>query len=311
MTPLRQRFTQDLQLRNYAPRSIATYVAAVAAFARHFKRSPEQLGAEHIREYQLFLLRQRVCWSRFNQAVCALRLLYRLTLQRPGLVELIPYGKKPKPLPAVLSKDEVARLFAAAAGDDRFLTLLQTTYACGLRVSEVTHLRVSDIDAERMVLHIRCSKGRKDRFVPLSAVLLQRLRDYWRRHRPADWLFPGLKAGCPLSIGQVQRLCRRAVRAAGIRKKASMHTLRHSYATHLLEAGADLATLQKLLGHNQLATTLLYTHVQQDHLFRTASPLDTLPALPAVEESSCPPPAWISGPSCDTGPSSPAEDAAA
>lgn len=302
MTPLRLRFTQDLQLRNYAPRTISAYVAAVAAFARHFGRSPERLGPDHCRQYQLHLLGQRVSWSRFNQTVCALRLLYRLTLKRPGLIEMLPFGKKPKPLPAVLSPDEVRRLLAAAAGHPPFLMLLQTTYAAGLRVSEVVRLRVSDIDSQRQVLHIRCSKGRKDRLVPLSPVLLELLRDYWRRYRPADWLFPGQRPDRHLSIGQVQRLCQQAVRAAGITKKASMHTLRHSYATHLLEAGTNLVTLQKLLGHNQISTTVRYTHLEQSHLQRTVSPLDTLPASPGGEEPACQIPPWISEPSCASTP---------
>jgi integrase/recombinase XerD len=279
MTPLRQRLIDDLRLRNYAPKTITTYVAAVVHFARHFRRSPDQLDAEHVRQYQLHLLAQRVSWSRFNQAVAALRFLYRVTLQRPQLLPLLPYGKKPRSLPAVLSPDEVARLFDAVT-DPCHRLLLQTAYACGLRVSEVVRLQVKDIDSPRMLLHIRCAKGRKDRLVPLSGVLLERLRAYWRQHRPRLWLFPGQRPGRPLSIGQVQRICRRAVRAAGITKKASMHTLRHSYATHLLEGGCDLASLQKLLGHNQLSTTVRYTHVQQSHLHQFRSPLDTLPAAP-------------------------------
>jgi site-specific recombinase XerD len=191
---------------------------------------------------------------------------------------MIPYGKKPKTLPAVLSRDEVMRLFQAVT-DPRYRLLLQTAYAAGLRVSEVVALRVTDIDSQRMLLHIRCAKGHKDRLVPLSALLLEQLRDYWRRYRPQRWLFPGQRPDSPLSIGQVQRICRQAVRAASITKKASMHTLRHSYATHLLENGTDLATLQKLLGHNQLSTTLRYTHIQQPHLQQVRSPLDTLPGF--------------------------------
>ena len=302
MTPLRQRLLHDLRLRNYAPRTIATYVAAVARFAQHFGRSPEQLDAEHVRQYQLHLLAQHASWSRFNQAVAALRFLYGVTLQRPHVVTMIPYGKKPKTLPAVLSSDEVARLFDAVA-QPHYRLILQTAYAAGLRVSEVVRLQVGDIDAQRMVLHIRAAKGGKDRLVPLSAVLLARLRAYWLEHRPRTWLFPGQRPDRPISIGQVQRICQRAVRAAGLTKKASMHTLRHSYATHLLEAGTDLATLQKLLGHNQLATTLRYTHVRQSHWQQIRSPLDTLPGLsplpPRPPEVS---PCWMSEPSSDDSP---------
>jgi integrase/recombinase XerD len=309
MTPLRQRFTQDLQLRNYAPRTISVYVAAVARFARHFGRSPDLLDADHVRQYQLHLLEKKASWSRFNQAVCALRFFYANTLRRPDLIEMIPYGKKPKPLPAVLSADEVARLFAALS-NPRDLMILRTAYAAGLRVSEVVRLQVADIDSSRMTLHVRCAKGRKDRFVPLSAVLLGLLRQYWRDYRPKSWLFPGGRPGSHLSVAVVQRACKRAVCACGITKKASMHTLRHSYATHLLESGTDLATLQKLLGHNQLSTTLRYTHVSQQHLQRAVSPLDTLPGLPAPcggDERECQPPAWTSEPSSDA-PSVPEPD---
>jgi len=184
--------------------------------------------------------------------------------------------------------------------------ILQTAYAAGLRVSEVVRLQVRDIDSARMRLHVRAAKGRKDRFVPLSAVLLARLRDYWRRTRPQLWLFPGGRPGSHLSAGQVQRVCHRAVLAAGISKKASMHTLRHSYATHLLEGGTDLASLQKLPGHNQLSTTLRYTHVGQSHLQRAVSPLDTLPGVPVSKGGGeCPMPAWMSGPSSDASPRKP------
>jgi site-specific recombinase XerD len=296
MTPLRQRLIDDLQRRNYAAKTIAIYVPAVARFARHFGRSPDRLDAEHVRQYQLHLLQQRASWSRFNQAVAALRFFYAVTLQRHNVVVMLPYGKKPKALPDVLSADEVRRLFDAVT-DCRHRLILQTAYACGLRVSEVVRLQVGDIDSQRMALHVRCAKGQKDRFVPLSAVLLEQLRAYWRQHRPRRWLFPGQTPAGHLSIGQVQRLCRRAVRAAGIRKKASMHTLRHSYATHLLEAGTDLACVRKLLGHNQLSTTLRYTHIGQAHLQQVRSPLDTLLGLsPPAETAACPKTASMSGP---------------
>src|SRR5262249_8857868 len=164
-------------------------------------------------------------------------------------------------------------------------------------------LQLADVDSSRMTLHVRCAKGRKDRFVPLSPVLLELLRQYWRQHRPRTWLFPGGKPQSQLSIGNVQRACHRAVPASGISKKAGRHTVRHSDATHLLEHGADLATLQKLLGHNQLSTTLRYTHVGQQHLQRTVSPLDTLPGLPARQGGDeCPDPAWTSEPSSPASP---------
>jgi integrase/recombinase XerD len=305
MTPLRQRLIDDLRLRNYAPRTVTTYVAAVVRFARHFRQSPDRLGAEHVRQYQLHLLEQRASWCRFNQTVAALRFFYGTTLGRPEVVTVLPYGKKPQPLPAALSPDEVRRQFAAApAPRDRLL--LQTAYAAGLRLSEVVRLRVEDIDAQRMVLHVRAAKGRKDRLVPLSAVLLGLLRGYWRQYRPGRWLFPGKTPAGHLSRGQVQRICRQAVGAAGITKRASMHTLRHSYATHLLEQGVDLATLQRLLGHNQVTTTLRYTHPRQEHLPRVASPLDTLGAAPAAAGGVGGTPAWTSAPSSSATPPPPA-----
>jgi site-specific recombinase XerD len=297
MTPLRQRYTHDLQLRNFAPRTVSIYVAHVARFAKHFGLSPEQLDSDHVRQYQLHLLQQKASWSRFNQVVCALRFLYATTLRRPDVVTMIPFGKKVRSLPAVLSPDEVARFFAAVRSP-RDLVIFQTAYAAGLRVSEVVRLQLTDIDSSRMTLHIRCAKGRKDRFVPLSPLLLERLREYWRRYRPKLWLFPGGKPDRHLSIAVVQRSCQRAARAARIDKKVSPHTLRHSYATHTLENGTDLATLQRLLGHNQLSTTLRYIHIGQPHLQRTVSPLDTLPGSPLSPGAfSCPIPPWISEPS--------------
>ena len=278
MTPLRQRFLEDLKLRNYAPRTIETYVRAVAHFARHFKRSPEHLGGEEIRAYQLHLLQRRVSWSMFNQVVCALRLFYGMTLGRPGLVVMIPYGKKPKTLPCVLSAEEVGRLFAAAKpGRNRML--LQTAYALGLRLSELLHLQVGDIDGGRGVVHVRLGKGGKDRFVPIAPRLLKLLRAWWLLHRSKTWLFPGAKPDQPLNAGSVQRLCRKAVTRAGLKKPATMHTLRHSYATHLLEAGVDVVTLQRLLGHASLETTSRYLHLSARRMQNLPSLLDLL-ALP-------------------------------
>src|SRR5277367_6275114 len=181
-TPLRQRFIDDLRLRNYAQRTIETYVGRVAAFAKHFGRSPEVLGVEEVRLFQLHLLERRLSWSSFNQAVCALRFLYGTTLGRPEQLPLIPYGKRPKTLPCVLSPEEVARLLEAAPpGRDR--VLLDTTYACGLRLGEVLSLTAQDIDSSRMVVHVRQGKGAKDRLVPLALQLLADLRAYWRCHR--------------------------------------------------------------------------------------------------------------------------------
>jgi site-specific recombinase XerD len=275
MTPLRQRLIDDLRLRNYSPKTIQAYVAGVARFARHYGRSPDQLSTEQIRAFQLLLLQQRVSWSQFNQVVCALRFFYTVTLGRPGMVEYMPYGKKPRSLPTVLSPAEVVRVLAAARpGRER--VLLQTTYALGLRVSELVRLQVTDIDSSRMIVHVHEGKGGKDRLVPLSQRLLEELRRYWRQHRPRPWLFPGQQMRRHLSVSLVQRLCQRAVRQAGLSKRATVHTLRHSFATHLLEAGVDVVTLQKMLGHRDLKTTAHYLHLSTRQLQQTPSLLDLL-----------------------------------
>jgi integrase/recombinase XerD len=290
MTPLRQRLLEEMQRRNYAPKTIASYVLQVAQFARHFGRSPDQLGADDVRAWQLHLIQvRRVAWSTYNQAVCALRFFYGVCLQRPELVTSLPYGRRPKTLPSVLSQDEVLQFFAAFPTDpDRLL--VRTTYACGLRIGEVVRLRVADIDSQRGVLVVRQGKGRKDRQVPLSPLLLEELRAYWRRYRPKDWLFPNRTSAGHCHLTALGRRVTRAVRALGWNKRVSLHTLRHSYATHLLEAGVDVVTLQHLLGHNDLETTARYLHVSTRHLQRLPNPLDTLVGKPAV--ASVPVPAW-------------------
>jgi site-specific recombinase XerD len=292
MTPLRQRLLEDLQRRNYAPKTIACYVLHVAQFARHFGRSPDQLGADEVRSWQLHLLQvKRASWSAYNQSACALRFFYGTCLGRPEMAKALPYGKRPKTLPTVLSRDEVLQFFAAFATDpDRML--VRTTYACGLRIGEVVRLRVADIDSRRGVVVVRQGKGRKDRQVPLSPHLLAELRDYWRRHRPQEWLFAKRDRPGHCSITALQRRVARAVRALGWSKRVSLHTLRHSYATHLLEAGVDVVTLQRLLGHNDLETTARYLHVSTLHLQRLPNPLDELVARPPLAAA----PDWVAGP---------------
>jgi integrase/recombinase XerD len=279
MTPLRQRFLDDMRLRNYSPRTLETYVCRVALFAQYFGRSPDQLGSEEIRTYQLHLLEQGASWSSFNQTVSALRLLYRVTLGREEQMPVIPYGRKPKRLPCVLSPEEVLRLLDATP-PGRSRPLFRTIYACGLRLNEALHLRATDIDSARMVVHVRQGKGNKERLVPLSERLLDELRRYWREYRPRPWLFPGKSRQRLLSPSTVQLRCRQLVADAGITKRATVHTLRHSYATHLLEAGVDVVTLQKLLGHTSLTTTAHYLHLTSNRLHQTPSLLDLL-ALPA------------------------------
>jgi integrase/recombinase XerD len=275
MTPLRQRYIDDLRLRNYAPRTIDTYVSQVASFAKHFGRSPELLGPNEVRDFQLHLLERRLSWSTFNQAVCALRFLYGTTLGRPEQLPFLPFGKRPKTLPCVLSATEVLRLLKAAQpGRERLI--LQIAYGCGLRLNELLHLQVAHIDSARMVVHVRQGKGAKDRLVPLSLRLLEELRAYWRMVRPRTWLFPGRKPAQPLNGSNIQRRFSQLVKRAGLSKRCTMHTLRHSYATHLLEAGVDLLTLKALLGHNSLQTTARYLHVSTHRLVQTPSLLDLL-----------------------------------
>ena len=276
MSPLRQRFIDDLRLRNYSPRTVETYVTGVVRLARHFNRSPDLLGPDDIRAFQLHLLARKVSWCLFNQTVCALRFLYAVTLSRPAMVSHIPFGKRPKTIPiSIMSPEEVVRfLDAAMPGRDR--TLLDVAYSCGLRLQELLGLQVGDIDSARMVVHVRRGKGQKDRLVPLSPRLLEVLRVYWRKGRPKSWLFPGPDADKALTDGGVQRMCRRTGVRAGLSKRITPHTLRHSYATGLLEAGVDLLTIQKLLGHRSFSTTLIYLHVRRPHLESIASPLDLL-----------------------------------
>jgi integrase/recombinase XerD len=281
MSALRERLIADLRLRNYSPQTVEVYVGAVAQLARHFNRSPDQLSGEEIRMFQLHLLAKKRSWSRFNQIVCALRFFYATTLARPEVVVMLPYGKKPKVLPSVLSTEEVAQLLEAA-NPGRERVLLQTAYACGLRISELVQLQVTDIDASRMVVIVRQGKGRKDRQVPLSTRLLVELRRWWCSHRTKPWLFPG-RSGEPLRISRVQRMCQRVVARAKLRKHATMHTLRHSFATHMLEAGVDVVTLQKILGHRSLQTTSIYLHLSVRSLHKMPSLLDLL-AMPKEEK---------------------------
>ena len=261
MTPLRQRMIEDLTIRNYSPHTIRIYVDRIARFAQYFGRSPDELGAAHIREFQLFLIHTKnASWSQFIQTVCALRFFYRVCLGKTGMIEEIPFSKQQKKLPIVLSQQEVKRIVEAIT-NLKHRTIVMTLYATGLRVAEVTALQLADIDSQRMLIHVRHGKGAKDRYVPLSEALLEHLRRYWKQLRPSHWLFPGTDPGQPLSIRAVQHVCTRAARKAGLSKSVSPHTFRHSFATHLLEAGTDLRTIQVLLGHRCLSTTGIYLHV--------------------------------------------------
>ena len=274
MTPLRKRFIDDLRLRNYSPRTIEIYIDGVRRLARYFKRSPDQLDAEEIRRFQLHLIEQKASWCVFNQTVCALRFLYTVTLGQPNMIGRIPFAKKPKKLPVVLSPEEVMQ-FLDTAKQVRDRTLLDVCYTCGLRVSELVSLQVSDIDGRRMVIRV-LGKGQKERLVPISPRLLQVLRAYWLKYRPKTWLFPSLDSDKRLTENAVRRLCDQGAERARLRKRITPHTLRHSFATHLLEAGVDLLTVQALLGHNHLRTTAIYLHVSLRHLQKVPQLLEGL-----------------------------------
>ena len=286
MTPLRRRMIEDMVLRNLSPLTIRIYVDCVAHFARHFGTSPERLGPEHIRTYLLHLAQERkASWSYFNQTRCALRFLYSTTLNRPWVDAGVVCPKVPRKLPVVLSPEEVARFFAAV-DNLKHRAILMTAYAAGLRLSEVVAPRVEDIDSRRMVIRIRQGKGRKARDVMLSPRLLAVLRRYWQAVRPRDYLFPGARPDSHISPRAVQKVCQAALVVSGLRKRVSLHALRHSFATHLLEAGTDLRTIQVLLGHNHLSTTARYTHVSTERLRSTSSPLDHLPLAEGEERPS-------------------------
>ena len=282
MTPLRQRMIEDLTIRNYSPRTIDIYVDRIAKFAQHFGQSPDRLGPAHIREFQVFLVEtKQASWTQYNQSVCALRFFYRVCLGKNAMIKHIPFPKQPKRLPVVLSREEVQRLFEALS-NLKHRTILMTLYATGLRVSEALALQLPDIDSARMVLRVRQGKGRKDRYVPLSETLLEHLRRYWRYYRPGLWLFPSTDPRRALTASTVQRVCAKAARKAGLSKRVTPHTLRHSFATHHLEAGTNLKTIQVLLGHRHLNTTSLYLHVAVQAPGQRRDALDLL--APALEE---------------------------
>ncbi len=289
MTRLRQRMLEDLQRRNYSPDTIRGYILAVKQFAEYFGRSPEQLGAEEIRRYQLYLLHEKkLALGTVENRISALRFLYKKTLKRRDLAfDDLPFPKQPHKLPTVLSQEEVTQLIEAAP-NRMYRTILMLLYATGIRRTEASRLKVSDIDSQRMVIHIRQGKGLRDRDVPLTAKLLEALRDYWRWKKPRVYLFPSKLADHeveqPISDKTVWNVCRAAATRAGIQKKIGPHTLRHSFATPLLEAGTDLRTIQLLMGHERLEHTTLYLHLSQRHLHAAINPLDQLAIRPAPED---------------------------
>src|SRR3981189_3961709 len=281
VTQLRKMMLEELQRRNYAQHTTRSYIRTVEDFARHFNCSPDRLGPRHIREYQADLFeRRKLSAGSVAVPLAALRFFYCKTLKRTWSIADTPYPKGAHHLPAILSQEEVAQLIQAA-GTSFHRTLLMTLYATGVRRAEVTHLKVSDIDSKRMVIHIQGGKGRRDRDVMLSPKLLEELREHWRRlpRKSREWLFPGNRwhnSDQPIDTNTPRNACKEAAKRAGIKKQVHPHTLRHCFATHLLEAGADLRTIQILLGHRDLEVTTVYLHLSQRHLSATSSPLDAL-----------------------------------
>jgi site-specific recombinase XerD len=275
ISPLRRRMIDDMMIRNLSPATQQSYLYAVAKFSRHFGHSPDRLGLEEVRAYQLHLIAQQRSWAHINQAVSALRFFYGVTLGRTEALERIVAAREPQKLPVVLSADEIVRFLEAVPGL-RNRAALTTAYGAGLRVGEVARLTIGAVDSGRMLIRVEHGKGGKDRYVMLSPQLLQILRAYWRLARPSHWLFPGREAGEPVSVATLQEACRVAAQRAELSKPVTMHTLRHSFATHLLEAGTDIRIIQVLLGHARLSTTARYTQVATTLIADTTSPLDRL-----------------------------------
>jgi len=276
MTELRQRMDNDLLVRGMAERTRESYLAAVTRLARHYRRPPDQLSPDEVQAYLVHMLREEhLAWSTCSIAVHAFRFLYHTTLGRATATFTIPGPKARQTLPEILSPAEVRRLLGHA-GNRKQRALLATTYGAGLRVSEVVRLRLRHLDADRMCLRVEQGKGGKDRDTLLSPRLLEELRAYWRAYRPADWLFPGRDGKRPLDVSTAQKVYYAAKQRAGITKRGGIHALRHAFATHLLEAGTDLHTIQRLLGHGDLGTTMRYFHLARRTVLATPSPLEWL-----------------------------------
>jgi site-specific recombinase XerD len=275
--PITQRLAEDMMIRNLAEATIDAYTYHVRKFADFINKPLDQATCEDVRTFQLHLIQERkLAYSTFNQAVCALRFLYTHTIRVPWPVTMVPFGKRPKKLPTVLGRKEVDRLIQCTA-NLKHRTFLMTLYSAGLRFSEAAHLKIHDIDSARMQIRVASGKGGKERLVPLSPRLLTELRIYWLKYKPTDFLFPGKKPGKPYSDTTIRKAMKQAAVKAGIRRRIYPHVLRHSYATGLLEAGVDLLTISKLLGHASFITTMVYLHCRREHLHSAPSPLDWLP----------------------------------
>lgn len=284
MGRLQEQMKMDMELKNLSIRTIQSYLGWARAFVVHYGKSPEHLGQNEIRDYLHYLLKERkASQSAVNQAYSALKLLYQTTLRREWDPFKIPRCKVRKRVPVVLSRQEVEHIFSATA-NLKHRAMLMTIYSGGLRLGETINLRVSDIDSERMTIRVRRGKGNKDRYTLLGKRTLEILRIYWKAYHPIEWLFPSIKPDRRLCPSTVQRVFKAALLRSGIKKQASVHTLRHSFATHLLEAGTDLYYIQRLLGHTTAKTTAVYLHVARKDLGRIVSPIDFLqePEEPAL-----------------------------
>ena len=287
MTHLRKMMLEELERRNYSDKTIRYYVRFVERFAQHFGKSPDKLGLEQVRSYQSYLLKQRrLSPGSVEHHISALRFFFVHTLHRYEFRQFLPFPRTRRKLPKILSREEVARLIDASSGlFER--TLLMVLYGTGMRRSEVARLKIADIDSQRLVIHVVNGKGGKDRDLPLSPALLETLRAYWRWLKPRTYLFPSrMHRDCeqPITDKIVWRACTQAAKRAGIRKRVTPHLVRHSWATHLLEAGTDLRTIQLLLGHEDLEVTARYLHLSQQHLHQVANPIEEL-KLSSVDQS--------------------------
>jgi len=276
MGKLYDRMATDLKLSGYSPTTIRNYLLYAKKFVKYYMRSPLEMGEKEIRQFLLYIIEvKKRSPATYRQVRAALKFLYSTTLGRPWDVELIPVRRKVHPLPVVLSGSEILSLLHAVESD-MYQVMLASIYSAGLRVVEACRLQVYDIDSKRMVIHVRLGKGRKDRYTLLSRALLCALREYWKLYRPHPWLFPGDNPTGAITPQSVRNVFKRALKKAGIAKKATPHTLRHSFATHLLEAGTDISVIQALLGHRSIHTTKRYIHVSTHLIANTQSPLDLL-----------------------------------
>ena len=275
MSALRKQMEADMVVRNFSVRTRESYVASVRGLAKYYKRSPDTLSEDEVQRYLLYLIEERkLAWSSVNVTASALKFLFNVTLKRKAAEFAVPGPHQPQTLPQILSREEVMRVIDAAA-NPKHRTILLTVYAAGLRVSELCHLKVADIDSGRMTLRIEQAKGAKDRYALLSPKLLKELRLYWATYRPKTWLFPGPRnPELPLLDSTVQRIFYRAKDRAGITKRCGIHGLRHAFATHMLEGGVNVHTIQRLMGHRDLSTTTRYFHLARQHLAQTPSPLE-------------------------------------